>query len=726
MRLDFFQLNDHLREEGQESRLWHNLCDLYNTQQAVVCRDNYTSVYRVDWYYAGFLEWQNSSMSSVESDHPMWEAARKNDALRRRAEDFHWKYTRRMDDMRERLYRRLAANTREYRFGMHNMMTLRPVAKRRGVEVAKVIATAKKTGRDPWVMALAMREGLRPGTGYLHREYTWMWSALNKINQAACEAWSLNLRRFDYDQWQRPPHHWIKAIEKHHEENPTANPERALHLVHVSEDDPTMLAYTQSVDKLLRSIQTKTKPGRYLAKFYPEMSERDRAILAETWDVSNNKQYVLKFIESDDPDGWVRVYENGPQSCMCGSSAVQVYAYPGNGLRLAYWESALTGEIVARAIVREDDGRKEYVRVYPNPDNSELTRMHNNFKQLLVEQGYKHGNLDGIKLRRIMRGHDYVMPYLDYGNGGAQSANDEGDCIIVDDDGHLDCTNTSGYADDRGARVCDECGERFSDDELTYVESEENHVCECCLSENFTYAYGHRYQTWFRSDEVVYCESDGNYYVEQYADNHDVYRCAVTDKWYDLEELTECDIGRYACEYIHIDEVSTDEITEERGHCREFEADEAGVLTHEDYLKVDHLTGGAYHEQTMVQINLNEPEYRVLFIHPENLTAEALLENFVKSGHRLALKGECDNMLTRKDVAEGWEPINVGYPDHGDYTEISELLVAYFDEISEGEGDDEDEDDAALRQLEILDNRQYNRPYQIVDNTASVTTTVAA
>ena len=48
------------------------------------------------------------------------------------------------------------------------------------------------------------------------------------------------------------------------------------HYVHVSVDAPGMIAYTASAEHGHLDRQTRTKPGRYLERFYPETSLEQR------------------------------------------------------------------------------------------------------------------------------------------------------------------------------------------------------------------------------------------------------------------------------------------------------------------------------------------------------------------------------------------------------------------------------------------------------------------
>lgn len=360
-------------------------------------------------------------------------------------------------------------------------------------------------------------------------------------------------------------HHDIPLVKRHPNGLPkawkildtSADKLHDLHDPHISEEDPKMVAYTASVDKLRRDIQTRCKPGRYLAKFYPNLDSDSVKKLAESF-LANNHGGELKFIENDDPDGWERIYADGPRSCMKGESCVTAYARPGNHLRLAYLES--DDKITARAIVREDN--KSYVRVYPSPNSDEELRLHTKMTEMLESAWYSHGNLNGICLNTWETDDGWVAPYIDCGNGGSQSADLrygtpqlEGQTqhyFVITSSGDFELDTTSGVVD---RECCDECGERAHEDRMNYIDREGHNVCDRCLENNYTYAYGRRHQDYYPNEDVIYCESDGEYYYSETMSYHDIGQCYLSDNYYSQDELVLCSYGSAEGEYVHTDEV---------------------------------------------------------------------------------------------------------------------------------------------------------------------------
>ncbi|MFA5388106.1 MAG: hypothetical protein WC322_07035, partial [Candidatus Paceibacterota bacterium] len=180
-----------------------------------------------------------------------------------------------------------------------------------------------------------------------------------------------------------------------------------------SQEAPGMVAYVESVDKLKRDIQTRVKPGRFLTKFFSDvLSEKEIKMWAERATAASEARSTLHFVESTDPDGWEWVYESAHNfsSCMMYDHPderylseglygeyhpVRAYAYPGNGLRLAYIGDPVGtpgGRVYARAIVRDTKGYEGFIRVYGD----------SSIHALLEQAGYASTtSLKGVKVRKM-------------------------------------------------------------------------------------------------------------------------------------------------------------------------------------------------------------------------------------------------------------------------------------------------------------------------------------
>lgn len=454
------------------------------------------------------------------------------------------------------------------------------------------------------------------------------------------------------------------------------SPLSIFHEVHQSEDDPTQIAYNRTMDGVRRNIQTRTKPGKYLNQFFSDvLSESDIKYWAERQLAAATCVATLKFIENDDPDGWVDVYRNGPRSCMAGEDMVKVYAYEGNGLRLAYLETA--GEqIVARAIVVDegynDSEEKGYVRIY-----STEQRWHTAMRQELDKLGYgDQTHLDGIKIAKI--GHPnysgrYVMPYIDQGSCGSQQVSIMSDHILIGG-GDYDAATTNGFVP--AGETCSCCEGSFDDDDLTETHDGSN-VCSDCLDEHYRYAMGARYEEWFDADDCIYCESDRQWYESDSAYRHNVYECQINGDWYKSDDMVKCDIGEHEGDWIHLDEATCDEVSEEWGYCSEF-TNVDGKYIHDSYVVTDYTTDHDIDMRFAVRIHLHGSTFssraKYLYIHQDNLTAEVILSDFVQCGTLLLPNTYYGNPVTCCTHT------NLEYGDEYDGDRIEDVLVADAEE----------------------------------------------
>ena len=458
-----------------------------------------------------------------------------------------------------------------------------------------------------------------------------------------------------------------------------------VHQVHQSEDNPAMIAYNRSIDNIKRNIQTRTKPGKYLTQFFGDVLSQDQIReWAEKQIAFASCEAELKFVENDAPDMWIQVYENGPHSCMQGKDAVQVYCYPDNGLRLAYLEQG--DDIVARAIVRnKSDGTPAgYIRIY-----STEQRWTTKLREDLDAAGYgEQVNLNNVKLRRIDEEHEcgqdgVVCPYIDTGNYGTQKVSIRENYLLITEDGDVSATNTCGTIPLYDGRECDECGDTCDEDDMTYVESTEQTVCQHCLDNNFTYAHGRRHQDYFSNDDVIYCESNGEWYHEEYANYNDVYQCRVSDDWYHLDDLVCCDVGEYEGDFIHVDEAVRvdDEQWAYQGDCTKLD-DGEWVL--DEYAAPCHITGGTFDIRKGVKIDLHS--YRnvrgfqltkSIYVSPDAWTIDNIREHFVRCGDLLLTNIYFGNVIT-----DSFEPDNVEYGDDFDGDKIEDMEFIEYAEAA--------------------------------------------
>ena len=459
------------------------------------------------------------------------------------------------------------------------------------------------------------------------------------------------------------------------------SPYQFYHDVHQSEEDPTQIAYNRTIDGIRRNIQTRTRPGKYLSQFFGDvLSEQDIKYWAERQVAAATCVAELKFIENDNPDGWIDIYERGPSSCMRGKDAVKVYALEGNGLRLAYLQTG--EEVVARTIVVDGTNDAKvtgWVRIYAREQ-----RWDTAMRQMVEAAGYaERTNMDGVKIQLIENYNGYVCPYIDYGEGGDQtvSVDHQNNCLVIGG-GDFDATSTDGYVNQ--GETCDCCGESgYSDDDMTYIECEEQSVCPSCRDNDYTYAYGRRYEEWFPNDDVIYCETDGNYYHQEYYGNHDIVYVETRNEYYHQDDTVCVDLGDNEGEYVHVDDYNRDDVSGEIAHQDEFKTIN-GKTIHESYVVSCHVSGRDVDVRECVEIKLHTKhrywytggytEPVTMHIHQDSLTAEVILSDFVQCGDLLLPNSYYGNPVTCCTHS------NLTYGDEYTGDRIEDVLVADAEE----------------------------------------------
>lgn len=245
----------------------------------------------------------------------------------------------------------------------------------------------------------------------------------------------------------------------------------ADHFAHVSTVYGAKIAYTVDAAKGAGDLQTRMKPGKYLAAFYRDVFDAPTiARMAAEFATQFGEANALLF--ADDADGIERVYVNGPHSCMAhaashfSSSIHPVRIYAAGDLAVAYMERE--GRITARALCWPD--KKLYGRVYG--DETRLT-------DLLESAAYISGDLEGARMLRIEEGAVFVMPYID----GSTSARDDGEHLILGGCGVCG-SNQNGLS---GANLqCHDCDTDIDEDDC---HGDENgcSYCDDCYSERYRY-----------------------------------------------------------------------------------------------------------------------------------------------------------------------------------------------------------------------------------------------
>ena len=248
----------------------------------------------------------------------------------------------------------------------------------------------------------------------------------------------------------------------------------AEHYAHISTEDGAKIAYTQDAAKGVRDIQTRVKPGKYLAQFYGDHFDAPTiARMAAEFNNQHGENIVLQF--ADTQEEIERVYVNGPRSCMAHPAAhfdskihpVRVYA--AGDLAVAY--IVRDDRITARALCWPE--KKRVGRVY-----GDETRL----VDLLEEAGYtgfSARSLNGARMLRIADRGAFVCPYVD----GDQCVGDDGKHLILGGDTY-GADNSNGLS--CVAIRCDDCRGGF-DEYDCLVDDDGNSYCQDCYNERFGY-----------------------------------------------------------------------------------------------------------------------------------------------------------------------------------------------------------------------------------------------
>ena len=262
--------------------------------------------------------------------------------------------------------------------------------------------------------------------------------------------------------------------------------------VHISQKNPALLADTESDDKGERDIQTPIKPGKYLRKFFPDLSD------------SEVQRFVGYFLELNDiqelqfantADDIEQVYLNGPNSCMSKScDCYQSNEHPTRVYASGDLEVAYIGDIshpTARTVIYPD--KMTYARIYGDADR---------ILPGLKAYGFEKGSLEGARILKKEQGYDiFIAPYLD-GEATCLEHSPDGKYLIIRKHGDIDGETQTGLTGD--CCTCEDCGCTISEDDQ-YNDDYNTYCCDC-YSERYTYCE-HCCEDVFR-DDTYYVDGD--------------------------------------------------------------------------------------------------------------------------------------------------------------------------------------------------------------------------
>lgn len=331
---------------------------------------------------------------------------------------------------------------------------------------------------------------------------------------------------------------------------------RVEHYVHVSESDPKLLAYTQDNDKGERDIQTPIKPGKYLTKYFSKELTAKQIRYFTNWQLTGVRESAYDKAElhfADTQEGIVRVYRQGPHSCMVFRDRDVAYhpcrVYAAGDLSIAYLTH--NSKIIARALVWP--ANKVVGRVYPTDGNwagdgfssiADSQDAKGVLTRRLRADGYDiDGSFNGAHLLKLEDGSRTVMPYLD----GDYGVNDHGDgdrWVMTDECPDYCCGETSGLIctgdeeeEEEYDYTCEDCEEGINETytyyrRITHAGSGrvEHNVCYSCRRENAFYCEG--FGEWLSDGYNTAVTVDGTTYSETYAEVNFA-QCDGSEVWFD-------------------------------------------------------------------------------------------------------------------------------------------------------------------------------------------------
>ena len=329
-------------------------------------------------------------------------------------------------------------------------------------------------------------------------------------------------------------HPAIERVVIHNQYRPLDWHRLLLEWPHRSETDSNRVAYTQNENKGVAGIQTVTTLGKYLTRHFAMPDHEVRDIVALY--VSAGEMFLRTTVKEI-----VDAAMHGPRSCMSNSFNIrcddgecrhpyEVYA-PSLGWKVAV--RVHQGRIDGRALVYDRDGSRWFVRSYKRCPEGGYSHADEMLESWLKAQGIEKGSdWDGVLVRAHSVSGGYLMPYLD---GGIQRADVyDNNTLMVQDDGELECDQTSGMTSNTDHEQCEDCGDSCNEDDMYWVgRHEDRRVCQSCCDNDYTYAYSRRgNQNYISNDAAVY----------------------VGDDYYDIDYLSDNDIVELVDgEYSHID-----------------------------------------------------------------------------------------------------------------------------------------------------------------------------
>jgi len=354
-------------------------------------------------------------------------------------------------------------------------------------------------------------------------------------------------------------------------------------LPHISVVNPQEVAYYQSVDKLIRDIETRTKPGRFLAKFFPNLTPDQVRTYTNDYLVATAPK-PLHFART--MEDIITAIDEGPsESCQTrgyyhkapdDSPWYDGHIHPAACYASGDFEVAyITDNNKPADITQLHSGNQRITaRAICNAKNKTAARIYGDAAKLLpplTSAGYTQVEraLVGCRLLKIenMNGSGWIMPYVDAGigkGGGALGVDDYYDHDSGKSYWMLVRPNTGEYRTNEGAdnngvlddeeerHHCPRCNAAHDDeDDIHYSDYEDEHYCSECEDDFVTAVvntgrYGRDYNMVLIDNAI---EIDGDWYAN---DGDLLERCGFVQcihcyEWTSLDNTTTTDSGQVCC-----------------------------------------------------------------------------------------------------------------------------------------------------------------------------------
>lgn len=246
-----------------------------------------------------------------------------------------------------------------------------------------------------------------------------------------------------------------------------------LHFPHLSQKktEKGMLAYTPDETHGLEDRQVPIKVGRYLHKYFDHvLTGSDVADWCAKVGVEDED---IKLSFASKADEIEKVYREGPHSCMSyDRSHFQAKVHPSVGYT--------TGDVEIAYLTRYDsatDSMRITARCVTRPAKKTFGRVYGDVQRivpLLNRLGYKEdlkGCLLGARIKRIVEGGAYIVPYID----NIKSGTSDGTYITIDGVGPITLQQGSCRAK---VPECEYCGKRS--DVIKRIPGGHN-ACDTCF-----------------------------------------------------------------------------------------------------------------------------------------------------------------------------------------------------------------------------------------------------